>query len=387
MKNITILGSSGSIGTQSLSVIEENEDLCAYALSVNKNIKLLEEQVRKFKPKYACVTDEEAAKSFKIAVSDTDTKVLSGKEGLEEIASLPKADTVVTAIVGIAGLLPTMEAIKAKKRIALANKETLVTAGDIVMKAAKENGAEIIPVDSEHSAIFQSLGERYKDGKNKAEVKNIILTASGGPFFGKTKEELKNVGVKEALKHPNWSMGAKITIDSATLMNKGLEVIEATHLFGVGAERVKVLVHRQSIVHSMVELTDNAVIAQLGSPDMKLPIQYAITYPERKPMKENELDLAEVATLTFQKPDLETFKCLALAFDAIKKGGAYPVVLNGANEACVDLFLKEKIGFLDIADLIEKALSACRGGKISSIDDVISWDRWSREYILKQISN
>ncbi len=386
MKNITILGSSGSIGTQSLSVIEENEDLCAYALSVNKNIKLLEEQVRKFKPKYACVTDEEAAKSFKIAVSDTDTKVLSGKEGLEKIASLPKADTVVTAIVGIAGLLPTMEAIKAKKRIALANKETLVTAGDIVMKAAKENGAEIIPVDSEHSAIFQSLGERYKDGKNKAEVKNIILTASGGPFFGKTKEELKNVGVKEALKHPNWSMGAKITIDSATLMNKGLEVIEATHLFGVGAERVKVLVHRQSIVHSMAELTDNAVIAQLGSPDMKLPIQYAITYPERKPMKENELDLAEVATLTFQKPDLETFKCLALAFDAIKKGGAYPVVLNGANEACVDLFLKEKIGFLDIADLIEKALSDCSGGKISSIDDVISWDKWSREYILKQIS-
>ena len=387
MKNITILGSSGSIGTQSLEVIEENKDLCAYALSVNKNIKLLEEQVRKFKPKYACVTDEEAAKEFKIKVRDTETKVLAGNEGMKEIASLPEADTVVTAIVGIAGLIPTMEAIKAKKRIALANKETLVTAGDIVMSAAKENGAEIIPVDSEHSAIFQSLGERYKDGKNHIEVKNIILTASGGPFFGKTKDELKNVGVKDALKHPNWSMGAKITIDSATLMNKGLEVIEATCLFGVGAERVKVLVHRQSIVHSMVELTDNAIIAQLGSPDMKLPIQYAITYPERKPMSCNELDWAKAATLTFENPDMETFKCLALAFDAIKKGGAYPVVLNGANEACVDLFLNEKIGFLDIADLIEKALGDCLGGKISSIDDVISWDKWSREYILKQISN
>ena len=385
MKNITILGSSGSIGTQSLEVIEENEGLRAYALSVNKNTRLLEEQVRKFKPKYACVVDDESAKDFKIRVKDTDTKVLSGKEGLLEIASLPEADTVVTAIVGIAGLLPTMEAIKAKKRIALANKETLVTAGNIVMKAAKDNGSEIIPVDSEHSAIFQSLGERYVNGKNPEEVKNIILTASGGPFFGKNRDELKNVTVRDALKHPNWSMGAKITIDSATLMNKGLEVIEATHLFGVSAERVKVLVHRQSIVHSMVELTDNAVIAQLGVPDMKLPIQYAITYPERKPMRGNQLDLDKAADLTFQKPDMETFKCLALSFDAIKAGGNKPVVLNGANEAAVDLFLKEKIGFLDIGDMVEKALNSCEFSEITDIDDVISWDKWAREKIYSLI--
>lgn len=385
MKKITVLGSSGSIGRQTLEVIDETEGLSAFALSVNKSTRLLEEQVRKYKPKYACVVDETAAKSFKTAVADTSTKVLSGTEGLLETASLSESDVVVTAIVGIAGLLPTMEAIKAKKRIALANKETLVTAGKIVMEAAKKYGAEIIPVDSEHSAVFQSLGERYKDGKNPQEVKNIILTASGGPFFGKTRKDLENVTVKDALKHPNWSMGAKITVDSATLMNKGLEVIEATQLFGVEADRIKVLVHRQSIVHSMVELTDNAIIAQLGAPDMKLPIQYAITYPERKPMLGNMLDLAASPNLTFEKPDMETFRCLKLSFDAIKKGKNAPVVLNGANEAAVDLFLNEKIGFLDIADLVEKALTSYKEEEICKIDDVLKWDSWAREKVLADL--
>lgn len=381
MKKITILGSSGSIGTQSLEVIDEQKDFSAFALSVNKNIDLLEKQVRKYKPAYACVVDENLCRDFKIKVKDTNVKVLSGKEGMREIASLPGSDTVVTAVVGIAGLEPTIDAVKAKKRIALANKETLVTAGSIVTALAKENGSEIIPVDSEHSAIFQSLGERYKDGKNKKEVKNIILTASGGPFYKKTRSDLLNVTVKDALKHPNWSMGAKITIDSATLMNKGLEVIEATHLFGVSAKNVKVLVHRQSIVHSMVELVDNGVIAQLGAPDMKLPIQYAITYPQRCAMTKNELDLKKVATLTFDEPDMDTFKALALSYKASERGGNIPVILNGANEACVELFLKEKIKFLDIADLVEEAIENAEFQEIKTVPDVLKWDNWAREYI------
>ena len=386
MKNITILGSTGSIGRQTLEVISENKDMRAFALSANKSTGLLEEQTRKFRPEFVCVTDERAAADFKIRMADTGVRVLSGETGAEELAALGGADTVVTAIVGIAGLKSTMAAIGAKKRIALANKETLVTAGGLVMAAARERGAEIIPVDSEHSAVFQSLGERYAAGADSVEVKNIILTASGGPFFGRSRAELENVTRESALKHPNWSMGAKITIDSATLMNKGLEVIEATHLFGVPAERVKVLVHRQSIVHSMVQLADNAVIAQLGVPDMKLPIQYALTYPERCPMTGNELNLAETASLTFEEADTDTFRCLPLAYRAAELGGSAPAVMNGANEEAVALFLEDKISFLDIAELAEGAVSACSGLEIASVEDVLEADRRAREFVSETVN-
>ncbi len=293
MKEITILGSTGSIGTQSLEVIEEQKGFHAFALSAHSNIELLEKQIRKFSPRFACVTDEEKAKELKIKVADTDTKILSGESGLVEIAGKPDADTVITAIVGVAGLKPTMAALNSAKRIGLANKETLVTAGDIVMEKARKNGCEIIPVDSEHSAIFQCLEARANKENYHKEVKKILLTCSGGPFFGKKADELKNIKASDALKHPNWSMGAKITIDSASLMNKGLEVLEAKHLFNMPLEKIEVLVHRQSIVHSMVEFSDNAVIAQMGTPDMKLPIQYALTYPERLKMQGNELDLTK----------------------------------------------------------------------------------------------
>lgn len=384
MKNVVILGATGSIGTQSLEVIEEKQGFRAYALSGNSNLVLLEQQTRKFKPKFVALPDEEKARDFALRIKDTDTKVLSGKESLEQIASLPEADIVITGIVGIAGLLPTLAAVKAGKRIGLANKETLVTAGDIVMKTAQQTGAEIIPVDSEHSAVFQCMAARVNKDNYESELKRIILTASGGPFFGKTKDQLKEITKKEALKHPNWSMGAKITTDSATLMNKGLEVLEAKSLFGVPLSKVDVLVHRQSIVHSMVEFADNAVIAQLGVPDMKLPIQYALTYPERLTMSDNALDLTKTP-LTFEKADMETFKCLALAYKAGDVGGTTPTVLNGANEAAVELFLNDKIGFLDIGDIVEMAMNDHKVIKSPEISDILAADLWSREYVRQNI--
>ncbi len=380
MKNIVILGATGSIGTQSLDVIQACEGFRAFALSAHSNIELLETQIRRFCPAFACVTDETKARELKQMVQDTDTKILSGEDGLNEIAAHPKADTVITGIVGIAGLKGTLSAVKAGKRIGLANKETLVTAGDLVMEEARKSGATIIPVDSEHSAVFQSLAARVNPEDFDKELKRIILTASGGPFFGRTKEELASMTAADALKHPNWSMGAKITVDSATLMNKGLEVIEAKHLFGVSFDKISVLVHRQSIVHSMVEFADNAIIAQLGVPDMKLPIQYAITYPARLPMQENALDLTQ-KPLTFEEPDMDTFRCLSLAIQAGKIGGTMPAVLNGANEVAVALFLKGHIRFLDIAELVMGAMDAHNVIKSPALTDIFAADRWAREYV------
>lgn len=384
MKNIVILGATGSIGTQSLEVIEEKKGFRAFALSAHSNISMLEDQIRKFHPAYAVVADEDKAKTLKTSVADTDTKVLSGVEGLCEIASHQDADTVITGIVGIAGLKPTMAAVSAGKRIGLANKETLVTAGDIVMQKAKETGSEIIPVDSEHSAIFQCLAARVNPDNYDEEVSRIILTASGGPFFGKTRKDLENITVEQALNHPNWSMGAKITVDSATLMNKGLEVLEAKQLFGVSLHKVSVLVHRQSIVHSMVEFADNAVIAQLGTPDMKLPIQYALTYPARLSMSHNKLDLTQ-KPLTFEEPDTKTFRCLSLAISAGTQGGTVTTVLNGANEAAVSLFLQGKIGFLAIADAVEAAMEAHQNIENPTLDDIFLADKWAREYVFSKV--
>ncbi len=384
MKNVVILGSTGSIGTQSLEVISEKQGFSVLAISGNSNIELLEKQIRKFHPKFAAVPNTDKAKELKIKIKDTDTVVLSGKESLEEIAALPEADIVITGIVGIAGLLPTLAAVKAGKRIGLANKETLVTAGDIVMSEARKTGAEIIPVDSEHSAIFQCMAARVNKENYDKELKRILLTASGGPFFGKKKDELKAMKAHDALRHPNWSMGAKITVDSATLMNKGLEVLEAKSLFSVPLSKVDVLVHRQSIVHSMVEFSDNAVIAQLGVPDMKLPIQYALTFPERLSMSDNALDLTKIA-LTFEEADTDTFKCLALAYRAGEAGGTLTTVLNGANEAAVALFLDGRIGFLDIGDIVEAAMEAHKNIKNPTISDILSADLWAREYVLQNL--
>ena len=318
-KKLSILGSTGSIGTQSLDVAEMR-GYEIIALTADRNAKVLEEQIRKWKPKYAALNDEEAAKALKIAVADTDTKVYSGAEGVAFCAAAAEADTVLNSVVGIAGLKPTLTAIEAGKDIALANKETLVAGGALVMKRAAEKGVKILPVDSEHSAIFQCL-----EGMNKKdELKSIILTASGGPFFGKKRDELQNITVAEALKHPNWSMGAKITVDSATMMNKGLELIEAVWLFGVSPDMIDIVVHRESIIHSLIEYNDNSVIAQLGVPDMRIPIQYALTYPERYPSPVRKLNLWDFQNLTFFKPDYETFSCLNICRDAIRKGGLYP---------------------------------------------------------------
>lgn len=374
MKKLVILGSTGSIGTQSLEVAKK-EGYEIVALAAGSNIKLLETQAREFTPKYVAVGNEELAKDLAIKLSDTKIKVLSGESGICEVARID-VDVVINAIVGIAGLRPTLAAIEAKNTVALANKETLVTGGEIVNRALKENGVKLLPVDSEHSAIFQSL-----QGVPSGALSKILLTASGGPFYGKKRNELENVTRAEALKHPNWSMGAKITIDSATLMNKGLEVIEAVHLFGVNPEDIEVLVHRQSILHSAVELKDGAVIAQLGTPDMKLPIQYAITYPEREGLCGERLSLTDIGTLTFEKPDFETFRCLPLCIDAIKQGGLKPVAANGANEAAVGLFLEDKIKFLQIAELVEAAISAQKNVENFNIDDVFEADRAARALV------
>lgn len=381
MRHITVLGATGSIGVQTLEVIDQMEDIRAEGLSTYSKIELLEQQARKFRPQKVCVVSEPHAKELKMKLADTDVKVLSGSEGLVELAEGEKSDTVITGIVGIAGLVPTLAAVRAGKRIGLANKETLVTAGDIVMSEAKRCGAQIIPVDSEHSAIFQSLAARANPEDYDREVSEIILTASGGPFFGRTRESLVGVTKEQALKHPNWSMGAKITIDSATLMNKGLEVLEAGHLFSMPLSRVKVVVHRQSIIHSMVRFCDQAVIAQLGAPDMKLPIQYAITYPARMTMTGNELDFLSCGPLTFDEADVETFRCLSLAYQAGGIGGTMPTVLNGANEEAVSLFLHDKIEFLEIAEVVEQAMDAHKTIATPSVSDILDADLWAREYV------
>ncbi len=372
---ISVLGSTGSIGTQTLEIAREYKGISIESMSAHSNIDLLEKQAREFKPKLVCVTSEEKARDLKIKLADTDIRVVSGKDGLNEAATIDSAKTVVTAVVGISGLEPTIEAIKAKKNIALANKETLVTGGHIVTRLAKDNGIKILPVDSEHSAIFQSL----QGCNDKREIKNILLTASGGPFFGKTREELKNITPADALKHPNWNMGAKVTIDSSTLVNKGLEVIEAKWLFGT--ENIKVLVHRQSVVHSMVEFVDNGVIAQLGAPDMRLPIQYALTYPNRLPMKNNELDLIKYSSLTFEEPDMDTFYALRLAFEALKDGGIKPTVFNSADEAAVELFMKGKLSYLGISEAIEKAMREIKNIDNPDIDTIFEADRLAREIV------
>ena len=374
MKKIIILGSTGSIGTQALEVCRR-DGYRVTALAAGGNIPLLERQAREFKPLSVAVFDEEKARELKIKLADTDIKVLSGVDGVCEIAQY-EGDIVLNSIVGIAGLRPTLKAIEAGKTIALANKETLVTGGEIVNKKAKENEVKILPVDSEHSAIFQSL-----QGVPLGSLRKILLTASGGPFYNKKRMDLENVTVKEALNHPNWSMGAKITIDSATLMNKGLEVIEAVHLFGIDASHIEVLVHRQSILHSAVELCDGAVIGQLGAPDMKLPIQYALTFPERSNYAFEKLSLSDIGTLTFEKPDMDTFRCLSLCISAINEGGLAPTAVNGANEEAVKLFLEGKIKFLQIADLVEKALISVNNKKEFDLEDIFEADKVSRELV------
>lgn len=378
MKKLIILGSTGSIGTQALCAAEKNGWRIA-ALAAGRNIGLLEEQARKYKPEIVSVFDETAAADLKIKLADTDIKVLSGEEGVVFAAGYD-GDMVLNAIVGIAGLKPTLAAIDAWHTVALANKETLVTGGEIVNRRLKEKGVKLLPVDSEHSAIFQSLC-----GAPENSLKKILLTASGGPFYGKKRKDLESVTVKEALNHPNWSMGAKITVDSATLMNKGLEVIEAVHLFGVTASQIEVLVHRQSILHSGVELCDGAVIAQLGTPDMRLPIQYALTYPERSQNAFEHLSLSDIGTLTFEKPDTDTFKCLPLCIKAINEGGLAPTAVNGANEEAVGLFLKGKIKFLQIAELAEKALCTVNNKRDFTLEDIFDADKAARRLVRETI--
>lgn len=376
MRTISLLGSTGSIGRQSLDVIAACGASVA-ALTANSSVDLLEEQARRFRPELVVCYDENAAAEMKLRLADTNIRIASGMEGLIEAATMPSADTVITAVVGNIGLRPTLEAIKQKKRIALANKETLVCAGELVMKTAQEYGAEIIPVDSEHSALFQCIQGSQEHG----EIKKLILTCSGGPFFGKTRDELKDYTRADALKHPTWKMGAKITIDCATLMNKGLEFIEAMRLYQVTPDQVDIAIHRQSIVHSLVEFRDNAILAQLGVPDMRLPIQYALTYPARTEGVAEPLDLFTCPPLSFQRPDLETFRCLKLALQSARKPGVACAVLNGANEAAVGLFLKDKIKFLEIADLVEHALNTVPDGPADTLEQILEADRAAREAV------
>ena len=373
-RTISILGSTGSIGRQTLEVAEACGHRVA-ALTVNRSVELAEEQARKFRPELVAAVDERAAADLRVRLADTPTRVAGGEQALLEAAVLPRADTVVTAVVGIAGLRPTLAAIDAGKRIALANKETLVCAGELVMARAREKGADIVPVDSEHSAIFQCL----QGCRDRGEVRRLIITASGGPFFGKGREELSQVTREQALRHPNWSMGAKITIDSATLMNKGLEFIEAMRLYAMPPEKISVVVHRESIIHSLVEFVDGAVLAQLGTPDMRLPIQYALTWPERTAGPATPLDLLRCPPLTFAAPDLEAFPCLALALECARKGGTSTAILNGANEAAVALFLNDKVKFLDIPRLVAGALDRveARAGDYG-LEDVFEADRAAR---------
>lgn len=376
MKNIVILGSTGSIGTQTLEVVRENEDLNVIGLVAGKNIELIEKQIREFNPLYACVSDEKDAEELKVKVSDLDVKIYSGMDGILEIVTMDQYDTLVTAIVGMIGIRPTVAAIKAGKTICLANKETLVTAGHIIMPLAKENNVSILPVDSEHSAIFQSL-----NGEPKTKIKKILLTASGGPFRNMNKSDLQNVKLEDALKHPNWSMGRKITIDSSTMINKALEVIEAKWLFNVDINDIEVYVHPQSILHSAVEFVDGAVIGQMGVPDMKLPIQYALFYPDRRPMSGNNLDLFKIGNLTFEKPDYETFVGLKLGLKAGMVGGTLPTVFNAANEKAVSLFLDRKISYTGITDIIEKCMDNHKVIDNPSLDDILETEKYIYDYI------
>lgn len=384
MKYISILGSTGSIGTQTLDVVREHADeLKVCAITGNNNIELLKEQIIEFSPMLCCVMNEEKTSALKnILPPNITTEIMCGMDGLIAAAEYDKSEIIVTAVSGMIGLRPTVAAIKKGKTIALANKETLVTGGDYIMNLAKEYNAPILPVDSEHSAIFQSLM-----ANDKKSIHKIILTASGGPFRGKTTEFLKSVKVEDALKHPNWSMGKKITIDSATLMNKGLEVIEAKFLFDVEPEQIEVVVHPQSIIHSGVEFCDHSTIAQLGLPDMRVPIQFALFYPERSHNSYKSLSLSEIGSLTFEKPDMEVFKCLRLAFDSLKESGTMPAVLNASNEVCVSLFLDKKISFLDIGNINEKIMNMHKKEKIESIETILSAEEWTKKTITSLLKN
>ena len=380
IKNISILGSTGSIGTQTLDVVDKL-NLNVVALTASTNIDLLEEQVRKYQPQLAVVFDEAKAKVFKDNIKDTDTLVLSGMDGLTAAATVESAELVLNSVVGMVGLKPTIAAANAKKDIALANKETLVAGGKLVTDAVKSNGVKLLPVDSEHSAIFQCL----QGMPNSKCLKKLILTASGGPFFGKTADELKSVTIEQALNHPNWSMGAKITVDSATMMNKGLEIIEASRLFDVSGENIDVVVHRESIIHSMIEYSDNSVIAQLGLPDMRIPIQYAVTYPERYPSPVGELNLSQIGKLTFFEPDYDTFKCLKTCKKALSMGGAATAIANGANEEANMLFRQGKISFFDIGELVSGAVDSIKNFEPKTVDDVLSADKLARQYVLENV--
>ncbi len=375
MRTISILGSTGSIGTQTLEVVDVLGNIKIGAITGNQNIKRLEEQARKYRPQLVAVMDEDNAKELRTRLGDTNCRVVSGMDSLIEAATLPEADTVVTSVVGNIGLRPTFAAMEAGKNIALANKETLVSAGQLVMDLAKKRGIQIYPVDSEHSAIFQSL-----QGNTGNRIRRILLTASGGPFRGKKREELTHITAADALRHPNWNMGKKITIDSATLMNKGLEVMEAKWLFDVDVSQIEVLIHPQSIIHSAVEYEDGAVIAQMGEPDMRVPIQYALTYPKRAANPFPKIDFTQRTNFTFEQPDLETFRCLALAYRALKIGGTMPAVLNAANEIAVARFLDGKIGFLDIPVLIEKTMQAYTVKQTYTLEDLLQADAWARAF-------
>lgn len=381
MKKIAILGSTGSIGTQTLEIVRNQPDLQVVSLAAGTNVELMEKQIREFQPKMAAMWSEKAAADLAQRVADTEVKIVSGMEGLLEISTIEEAEVLVTAIVGMIGIRPTIAAIERRKTIALANKETLVTAGHIIMPLARKHGVSILPVDSEHSAIFQSL-----HGENKERVSKIILTASGGPFRGRKKEELEKMTIEDALKHPNWSMGQKVTIDSASLVNKGLEVMEACWLFDVPPEQIQVVIHPQSIIHSAVEYADGGIMAQLGMPDMKLPIQYALFYPDRRPLPGKRVDFFELGRLTFEKPDTETFRGLQLAFEAAKTGGSLPTVFNAANEKAVALFVQRKIGFLQIAELIERSMGHHKVKENPSVEEILQVEAETYEYI-KQVMN
>lgn len=376
MKKIAILGSTGSIGTQTLDVVRLNGDIEVLGISAGSNVELLERQVREFHPRLAAVWKEEAAGELAVRIADTDTKVVSGMEGLLELASMPETEILVTAIVGMIGIRPTMEAIRAGKDIALANKETLVTAGHLIMPMAKEYGVKILPVDSEHSAIFQAL-----HGENPKEIEKLLITASGGPFRGKKTEELAHVTLADTLKHPNWVMGQKITVDSATLVNKGLEVMEAKWLFDMDLDHIEVVVQPKSIIHSMVEFKDGAVMAQLGTPDMRLPIQYALYYPERRYLDGERLDFRTLTQITFEEPDMETFKGLPMAMEASRQGGSMPTVFNAANELAVHKFLHEKIGFLDIYEIIGQSMSRHKVIPHPDLEEILAVEEETYQWI------
>lgn len=382
MKKLAILGSTGSIGTQTLEIVREyNKDLQVVALAAGSNVDLLEKQIREFRPRLVSLESEQACKELAQRVKDISVEIVPGMDGLIQIAEMEESDVLVTAIVGMIGIRPTIAAIKKKKDIALANKETLVTAGHIIMPLAEQMGVSILPVDSEHSAIFQSM-----QGEKKEQISKLLITASGGPFRGKTRDQLKNIQVEDALKHPNWAMGSKITIDSSTLVNKGLEVMEAKWLFNVDLDRIQVVVHPQSIIHSMVEYVDGGIIAQLGTPDMKLPIQYALFYPDRRPLGGKRVDFYELGNITFEKPDMETFTGLKLALEAAKIGGSMPTVFNAANEKAVSLFLNRKISYLAITETIEMCMDAHKRIENPSVEDILVAEAQTYELIASKFA-